>query len=124
MEQKIIPSAAYFKACEICGVHGHVVSSCGRKSGEFCSKELGLRALEEGIERGYILGEEVHELRRQILASSLYRTDADTDFLTKLMMTSCDILRDITREAKRLAKKRGKKGSKKSDQCAPTEWVM
>jgi hypothetical protein len=124
VEQRIIPSAAYFKPCQICGVHGHIVSSCGRRSKEFCSQEIGLRTLEEGVERGYILGDEIHELRRQIFASSLSRVNADADALTKLLTESCDVLRGVVREARRLLKKEGKEKSKKKDQAVSTTWVM
>ncbi|MGH7249707.1 MAG: hypothetical protein ACREGC_01920 [Minisyncoccia bacterium] len=76
----LIKSAAFFKVCE-CGKHGHIVFSNRLNGLEVCSIEGGMKELKGAQNDNRLFQEEVPELKRQILRSSLPREDKEIGIL-------------------------------------------
>jgi hypothetical protein len=72
----IICSAAYLKICE-CGLHGHIMTAKDVRGPDFASKQMGLVAMRLGLTYGFITDDEMLELERQIVESSLPKTDEE-----------------------------------------------
>lgn len=68
---KIFASAAHFKLCEECRMHGCVISADGQEGPEVSSQEEALFSLKEGVRFGFIAEDEVKVVQWQIGISEL-----------------------------------------------------
>ncbi len=92
--RKLIQSAAYFMLCE-CKNHGHIVFADGSSSMEVCSIQAALMEMEDGLEAGRLLTEEVAELKRQIQHSGL----SDKVNVGDVAMAMDELAEAVSREA-------------------------
>jgi len=86
----VFPSTAYLRLCE-CRQHGCIVTADQKRSPEFCSKETGLRFVEEGVQLGYIPSDELPVVRQQVHDSSLPHHDDDAPLAGIVQMALVNI---------------------------------